>query len=476
MIKKILSHSFLYTIGSQIPRVVGIFILPLTTAHLTSEDYGISALLMTYTGAIVTLKDLGVSVLLLNYFFQRKITWPLLWRRIYGYIIAWLPIYILLQALVIYAALPHSQLHNYWKIVFLYSFSTLIFDIPIMFANRYLQYSQKPLPMAITSAIVGLIGIFVNLLTIVYFKMGYMGWIVSTFCTSFVSFLFYSYFTFYRLKLFPIFKYQFKNIISLLKISLPTIPHHYSFFLLDMSDRFLMNLYHVPIQHIGKYNLAYGFGAYFEFFNMSVGMAVEPFYTKIFSSDKINKHELARHLTFLLQSVFLTIALTAAIWIKDIFNILISNTELKSSYTIAVVIIMAYVYKPFYWSSIQLLIFNKRTNKLWRITLIGGILNVVLNLILIPFIGVWGAVWSTYVSLLFIGFYGGYIYEVKKLGRLNHYELYWLIAIFCLTLIAIILVELNYIYKILISIVMIVIISFIVKMKLNVIKKFNFEF
>jgi O-antigen/teichoic acid export membrane protein len=476
MIKKILSHSFLYAIGPQIPRVVSIFILPVTTAYLTSEDYGISALLMAYTGAIGALKDLGITVLLLNYFFQRKITWPLLWRRIYGYVITWSPIYLILQALVIYAALPHSQMHNYWTIVTLNSFSNLIFDIPIMFASRYLQFSQKPLPIAIATASVGVIAILLNLLTIVYFKLGYMGWIISTFCASFISFLFYSYFTFYRLKLFPIFKYQIKNIISLLKISLPTIPHNYSSYLLNTSDRALMNLYHVPIQHIGKYNLAYSFGNYFEVFSTAVGMAVGPLYAKIFSLNFEYKNKLAKEFTILLQYLFLLIGFICAIWMKEIFNLLISNDELRASYNIAVIIIMANITKPFYWSSINLLVYKKETKNLWKITFVGSIISVLLNLILIPFLGVLGSVIVAFVSILFINFYGGFLKSVKNLGRVDHKDKYVILITILITLIAIILVELNYIYKILISIVMIVIISYLVKIKLNVIKKYNFEF
>jgi O-antigen/teichoic acid export membrane protein len=300
-----------------------------------------------------------------------------------------------------------------------------------------------------------------------------MGWIVSTFCASFVSFLFYGYYTFYRLKLFPIFKYKLNHLISLLKISLPTVPHIYSSYLLNTSDRALMNLYHVPIQNIGKYNLAYSFGNYFDVFSTAVGMAVGPFYAKIFSSDKINKYELVRYLTFLLQSVFITIAFTAAIWMKEIFNILISNTELKSSYTIAIVIIMAYVYKPFYWSSIQLLIFHKKTNKLWRITLVGGIISVILNIILIPLIGVWAAVFSSYVSLLFIGFYGGYINETKLLGRLKHFEFYWLLIIICLTGLALFLVEQAYSIKIAVSLMVITALYVFSKKHIQALKDFS---
>jgi len=475
MIKRILSHSFLYAIGPQVPRVASIFILPLTTAYLTAEDYGTSALLMAYTGAIAALKDLGVLVLLVNYFFQRKNTWHLLWRRLYGYIIAWSPFYLILQSLVIYAALPVSEIHNYWTIVFIYAFTNLIFDVPVLFGSRYLQLAQKPLPIAIASASVGLITILLNLLTIVYFKMGYMGWIVSTFCASFISFLYYSYFTFYKLKLFPLFKYQLKHLSSVLKISLPTVPHFYSSYLLNTSDRALMSFYQIPLQNIGKYNLAYSFGSYFEVFSTAVGMAVGPIYAKIFSLNSDERNEFAKHLTYLLQFIFTSIGFLFAIWMKEIFNLLISNTELKYSYTISVIIIMAYINKPFYWSSINLLIFKKATSKLWRITFVGSIISVLLNLFMIPFLGIIGSVISSFVSILFINFYGGFLKEVSKHGRASHNDKYWIIFTILMTFLAILVVEFDYIYKILISFFVIFVKAILIRRELKLISQYNFK-
>lgn len=473
MLKKLFSHSLLYAIGPQIPRIISIFILPLTTAYLTAEDYGISAVLMAYTGAISALKDLGLLILLVNYFFQRKNTWPLLWRRLYGYIIVWSPFYIILQSLVIYAALPYSQMHNYWSIVVMYAFTNLLFDIPIMFGSRFLHLSQKPLPIAIASASVGTIGIMLNLLTIVYFKMGYMGWIVSTFLSSFVSFLFYSYFTFYKLRLYPIFKYQLNHVRSLLKISLPTIPHNYSSYLLNSSDRAILSFYQVPLNSIGKYNLAYSFGSYFEVFSTAVGMAVGPTYAKLYN---LNKHIMAKNLTYLLQYLFLIIGFNLAIWIKEITDFLITNQELKTSYQISTVIIIAFLSKPFYWSSINLMIYYKHTSDLWKISFTGGIISIVCNLILIPIIGIWGAVVSAFVSLTYINFSGGYIKKLKKIGRQRHNEIYWISIIIVLFILAIYIVELNYAYKIIISIIFTILNLFPILKYYKILKKIENEF
>lgn len=466
MLKKIFTHSFLYAIGPQIPRIASIFILPLTTAYLTPKDYGISALLMAYTGGISALKDLGIIILLVNYFYQRKLKWKLLWRRIYGYILLWSPIYLLIQSIVIYLALPNDEIGNLYTIIIIYSITNLIFDYPILFASRYLQFSQRPLPIALITALVGLVAIILNYITIVKFKMGYMGWIVSSFIASFISFVFYGYYTFINLRLWPVFKVQFNHIKKILKISLPIIPHNYSSYLLNTSDRLILDLYNINVTQLGKYNLAYSFGSYFEVFTTAVGMAVSPMYAQIFSNYSNNKNEVIKKFTYLLQLIFLTIGFLASIWINEIFNFLIKNNELKEAYIYVPIILMSFVAKPFYWSSINLLIFHAQTKKLWKITFVGGILNILLNLLFIPIGGIWAAVINTFITNTFINFIGGSLKDVKKLGHTNFNEIIWIGILLLLTFISIFIIKLSILYKLIISFTLVTIFSFkIIKLK-----------
>lgn len=457
MFKKIISHSFLYAIGPQIPRLAGLFILPLLTQYLTPADYGTHGILMAYTGLLSGIKDLGLLVLLVNYYFQRKIYWPLLWRKLYGYLILWTPIYAILQALFIYWALPQSELHNFSIIYSLSLINLMFFDIPILMAGRYLQLSQKPLLMAIVNAITGIVGLLLNYYTIVILRMGYMGWIWATFIASLVMFASYFHLVFIKLKIYPIIKINFKTIINDLKISTPTIPHNYSSYLLNTSDRFLLSRYNISVDEIGKYNMAYTFGNYFDFLGTAVGMAVGPIYYKMFGLTHRVKNLIAKIFTFLLQTVFILVGFVTALWIKEIMNFLISNNELKTSFIYAGIIIMAFVYRPFYWSNINLLIFHKKTHLLWKITLIGSLINVSCNLILIPIAGIWSAVWATFISMMYIGFAGGFYSDVKTLGRKNYKEIRWFTFIILSTLLILIMANWHWLAKILLTTVFLII-------------------
>jgi O-antigen/teichoic acid export membrane protein len=65
----------------------------------------------------------------------------------------------------------------------------------------------------------------------------------------------------------------------------------------------------------------------------------------------------------------------------------------------AIVIIMSYVYRPMYWVPVNKLGFEEKTHLLWRISLVGGLINVGLNLIFLPIFGIYTVVVATFYRI-----------------------------------------------------------------------------
>jgi O-antigen/teichoic acid export membrane protein len=106
-----------------------------------------------------------------------------------------------------------------------------------------------------------------------------------------------------------------------------------------------------------------------------------------------------------------------------LFALLVKNDELAASYHLGVIIIMGYAYRPYYWVSISRLQYTENTSKLWRISFIAGIVNVVLNLIFIPRYGVFAAAVSTLISLLYVGFSGFFLKAFKEHETEKYYPI-----------------------------------------------------
>jgi O-antigen/teichoic acid export membrane protein len=212
-----------------------------------------------------------------------------------------------------------------------------------------------------------------------------------------------------------------------------------------------MDQLHVSITDIGKYNMAYIIGNYFEVFGTAVGMAVGPYYTKLFSKENLVSENQAKVLTFFLQTCFLILSFTAALWVKELFKLLIKNQELSGVYYIGIVIIMGYSYRPMYWACISKLNYLEKTKQLWKISFIGGALNITLNLIFIPLYGFEAAAITTLLSLLYIGFSGFFLKDFKENNQINYYPIRWLFLILISTIIVYLLKDIIVIYKIAIT-------------------------
>ena len=152
------------------------------------------------------------------------------------------------------------------------------------------------------------------------------------------------------------------------------------------------------------------------------------------------------------MSFFLLSTFLVALWLREIFTVLVKNEELRQGYGIGIIILMAYSYKPMYWCSGIKLSLNEKTGMLWRISFIAGLINVVLNLVFVPFYGIYAAAIITFVSLLYMGFSGFYFKSFRKLQQLNFYPHWWILAICAFTATAVALKDAHYFIKLSVSV------------------------
>lgn len=454
MLKKLLSHSFLYSLAPQIPKIANLALLPVITRYLTPADYGIYGIIMSYLFVSTALKDLGFSVVFVNTFYKFPHRWPIIWRMLHGHLMIWNMGFALLLLGLLWIAVPAQASQNFWWIALLTIVPAVLFDNTATLGNYFFRFSQKPVFIAISSAVSAVLIVGCTYYCIVHLRLGYMGWFISSFAASLTLFLIYFYPVYGKLKLYPIMKWRPRFIKPHLKVALPMVPHNYSSYLLNSSDRVIMDLYKIGVGRIGVYNIAYQFGNYFESFGDAMGMAVGPFFSKLYTSKDPKAEGDARMLTFFLMSFFLLSTFLVSLWLREIFAVLVKNEELRKGYSIGIIILMAYSYKPMYWCSGIKLSLNEKTGMLWRISFVAGLLNVLLNLVFVPFYGIYAAAIITFISLLYMGFSGFYFKSFRKLQQLNFYPHWWMLAICGFAVLAMGLKDVHYFIKLCVSVVL----------------------
>jgi O-antigen/teichoic acid export membrane protein len=135
-----------------------------------------------------------------------------------------------------------------------------------------------------------------------------------------------------------------------------------------------------------------------------------------------------RQMTYSLQLLFFAATFTGSLWMKEIFAFLIRNEELQQAYPLAIIILMGYNFRPMYMTVTNLLTFHEHTSKLWRVSAVAGIGNIVLNLVLVPLYGFEMAAYTTFVALMYMGYSGYFLKAYKQLALVRYYPMWWLLA------------------------------------------------
>jgi len=453
MLRKIFSHTIIYGFAPQIPKLIGFLILPFITKDLTTFDFGVSGIIGSYIATASVFSVLGLKLNLVNTFFKSPLQYKWAWRQIYGFLTYWNAIFALILGFILYFVIPNGAKENTFLIIFLNIAPLVFFGQTSLIGMIYFQLKQKPLEIATRTIVFGLLAVLLNLIFISYYKMGYMGWFWSNFIVGILTNISYWYPLNIKYKLTPIFNFKRRFIKNSLKVSLPILPHNLSEYLVNGSEKIVMDQVQIDTDSIGKYNLASMFGGLFATIGIAGNTAISPFMTiKFKEKDEIG----ARNLTFALQSALFCISFLFCIWIKEIFYLMIKNDSLKNMYSLTIILIMGYNYRPMFNGAINKLFYEEKTKLIWRISFFSGITNIVLNFIFLPIFGFQAAVYISFITSMIMGYSGYYLKIFKGTNTINYYSLFWLFATLLLTIAAYLLVDINFYFKCIITLVLLI--------------------
>lgn len=447
MLKKLFSHTLIYGLAPQVVKVAQIFILPLTTPFLTPVDYGVAGVVTAVVGAVSVFQSLGLNMILSNSFYKSPGQYKWLWRQIYAFLMLWNIVYALLISIIIWFFIPAEAHENRIWIIFLNVFPLVFFGASGNIGSLYYQLKQKPVQIVVRSVIIGFIVLGLNLYFIRFLKMGYMGWFTSAAISSVLLQVSYVYPLYFKLGLRPIFNFKRKTVIKSLKVAAPTLPHYYSSYFLNSFDKFILKILGVPVSQIGIYNAAQTPGNLMASGVAAANQAVGPMLLQCYKNDdRIGE----RKLNFTVFTSVLIITSLSALFSKEWLPLLIRSKGLENIYTYAVIIIMAYNYRPMYVAANQRLFYVEKTKALLKVSTTAAVISIVLNFILIYFFGIMGAVITLFISLMYMGYSGFFIKEFKESKGTKHYPVFWLLATIVITCSLYFAVELDIKIKILI--------------------------
>jgi O-antigen/teichoic acid export membrane protein len=136
-----------------------------------------------------------------------------------------------------------------------------------------------------------------------------------------------------------------------------------------------------------------------------------------------------------------------SIWLKEIIPFFIRTKDIGEIHGMAVWVVMAVNYTPMYAGANSQLFFFERTKELWKRAFIAFAVNIVLNLALIPTVGIYAAAVSTFVAYMTLGYSSFFMKSYAEVKVLELKPMWWLILTLVLTVAALIIVELHWLPK-----------------------------
>jgi len=418
MRKKLIINTLLYTVLPKLPVLASLFVLPLITPYLTLNDYGRYGLIIAYYSAFAMFVTLGQNVILQNSYFEHGKYFNLVWSRAYGIMTAGSIFISIILAVIFFFLLGSRFSSEYWLVTGMFVIALLCSPIDTI-AQVFYVMREQPMPLAIRSIIMGILNATVVFVTIKYFKLGYIGWVIGMAVNGVVSLGFYLYPICIKNCIYPMLYFKKEQARAFLRVGLPLLPHSLSMYIFNTSDRVLLDFFKVSVRDIGLYSQGYGLGAngmvLMNGLFSALGRTLQEGFRNKTAADRQKLRKLVLITVFGTGVLFFNCAL----WMKEIYLFLFRNPELQTGYPVAMIVIMSYAFFSLYNFAAYPLIIKSRTKMIAYISMCAAIANLALNVIFIPMYGIWTTLCTTYLSFIIWGIVGVFVKDA-------HTELAWL--------------------------------------------------
>ncbi len=392
----VVKNSFFYIASDLYPSALSFLIVPFLTYVLTPQEYGILA----YLGAIImflnAIYGLGFNTYIFkafsikNYQYSNfRMFYSTFWSLAIITSILSILFYIVFTTFKISEKIAVEQFAIFIVVTVFLSGLTLV---PMTFL-RIKEKAKEFFYLTITFSTIEYLFIVI---LVIYLGLGVEGKLLS----RIIGYLFFVAILIYVFRKL-LFRNFFDKFLALQALKFgPTFAiGTFLFILIDVADRFILERY-VPIEDLGLYSIAYGLAFVLMALNKGVSKALQPY---IIKKTKLNNKEILLEViknskrfvhivTFTSTIVFL---LLIDIFVKLTFN---DSYHASLEYMLFLSIVpMFYAHYNIYSS---VLIAHGKKNFFLAAMSYGLFVNIAVSLILIPYVGVYGAIISTVLAYI----------------------------------------------------------------------------
>ncbi len=399
--KDLAKNTAIVSIGKICTQLITFFLLPVYTAVLSNEEYGVVDLLNTLTSLLLPIATLQIEQGIFRYLLDCREN-----KEKQTTLITTVSKFILVQSaiciLIFLCASPF--IHNEYKYFLM---ANLLMGILSSISLQICRGLGDNKTYAVGSFITGALTVILNVIFIVVFKWGAYGMLIATT----ISNLLCAIYVFVKKKIYKYIdiKQNDKKLLKdIIKYSVPLIPNMISWWIVSASDRTIISAV-IGVAQNGIYSAANKFSGIFStlysVFNLTW---TESASININSEDR---DEFFSKIFDFIVRFFGSLCLGTIAVMPFVFGILVNEKFAESYYQIPI-LILGSVFNILVSFLGSVYVAKKLTKEIAKTSIIAAIINIVVNIALINQIGLYAASISTVIA-----YFAMFIYrwiDVKK--------------------------------------------------------------
>ncbi|MGI5960127.1 MAG: lipopolysaccharide biosynthesis protein [Massiliimalia sp.] len=383
--QKLAQNTLIFTIGTFSSKLLVFFLVPIYTNAMTSTEFSIGDTLIQTANLLIPFVTLGISNSIIRFGMDRRHRQSDVFSTgIYS---------LLLGTIVLTIIMPFLS-----KIDFISGYSVLLFTFIILssfklLCNQFTRANGNLKLFALDGVLSTLFTLLFTILFLVVFHLGVGGYLLATICSDLITSIIlivagklWRYTKFSRIRS--------TTASAMIRYAIPMIPTTVSWWIINVSDRYLVRAM-ISDQVNGLYSVAYKVpsivvlisGIFMDAWQVSAFETTSPLERQRFFSKVCNAYQT---IVFLASSVLILSS-------KLLTQILVADSY-YTSWKYVPLLILATTFSCFVSFLGSIYMAEKKSGMIFFTTVIGAVLNIVLNILLIPPFGANGAAFATFFS------------------------------------------------------------------------------
>ena len=432
--------------GKVCTQLISFFLLPLYTAYLSTSEYGIVDLIQTYVLLFVPIITMELEMSIFRWLVDTrgkvKDTEKLISNNFYVLGISLTLFSILYIIVSSFITIPFR-----WIV--------LIDIIVCVLSGNFLQISRgfgQILDFSISCILTGITTVVSNIILICFCGMQAEGMIISMALANFIC----AFYLFIRLKLYSKIHFSLvdkKLLKEMYHYSIPLVPNGISWWIVNVSDRSII-AWILGTSFNGLYAISNKFPTIISsltgIFNLSWSESAA---LHINSPDR---DEFFSDITNTILKLFVALGTGMIACLPFVFPIMIHH-KYDEAYLYIPPLVLACIFNVAICLYSQIYLAKKMSSKVASTTVMGAIINILINLIFIRYIGLFAASISTTIAYATMAIYRHF--DLKKYVTIT-LEKGFILKSFCIITFSIVFYYINNIYLNILSLVVVCIYAF----------------